>query len=137
MKKNAEKILNNHAIRITADRLLVLETLMNKGRDFSLADIEAELDTVDRSTIYRTLELFVKADIIHGIDDGSGYKKYYVCTCHNGEHHFNHVHFVCTNCQKTFCLQDVPLPSLNLPEGFEVGQMTTIVKGICPNCRAI
>ena len=37
------------------------------------------LDTVDKSTIYRTITLFLAHHLIHGIDDGTGSLKYAVC----------------------------------------------------------
>lgn len=45
-------------IRPTALRLLILRTMAGFDRAFSLADLEEELDTVDKSTLFRTLTLF-------------------------------------------------------------------------------
>jgi Fur family ferric uptake transcriptional regulator len=39
---------------------------------FSLTDLETELETVNKSTIFRTLSLFHENLLIHSIDDGSG-----------------------------------------------------------------
>ena len=41
-------------IRPTALRLLILRTMAGFDRAFSLADLEEELDTVDKSTLFRT-----------------------------------------------------------------------------------
>lgn len=45
-------------IRPTALRVLILRTMAGFDRAFSLADLEEELDTVDKSTLFRTLTLF-------------------------------------------------------------------------------
>ena len=45
----------------------------------SVTDLEDKLDTVDKSTIFRTLTLFLSHHLIHGVDDGSGSLKYAVC----------------------------------------------------------
>ena len=66
-------------IKPTAMRLLILRTMMEMRRAVSMADLEEKLDTVDKSTIFRTLTLFLSHHLIHGVDDGSGSLKYAVC----------------------------------------------------------
>ena len=56
----------------TAIRLLVLDAMMQAKQSVSLADLDNMLDTVDKSTIYRTLTLFLGHHLIHSIDDGTG-----------------------------------------------------------------
>ena len=63
-------------IRPTALRVLILRTMAGFDRAFSLADLEEELDTVDKSTLFRTLTLFLAHHLVHGIDDGTGSLKY-------------------------------------------------------------
>ena len=46
-------------IKPTAIRLLILKTMMQHKEAFSLLDLENDLDTVDKSTIYRTITLFL------------------------------------------------------------------------------
>ena len=52
-------------IQPTAIRLLVLRAMMQAGQSVSLADLEDRLDTVDRSSIFRTLTLFLSHHLIH------------------------------------------------------------------------
>ena len=59
-------------IKPTAMRLLILRTMMEMKRAVSVTDLEDKLDTVDKSTIFRTLTLFLSHHLIHGVDDGSG-----------------------------------------------------------------
>ena len=65
-------------IKPTAMRLLILRTMMEMKRAVSVTDLEDKLDTVDKSTIFRTLTLFLSHHLIHGVDDGSGSLKYAV-----------------------------------------------------------
>lgn len=51
-------ILKQREIRPTAIRLLILKAMMRFERAFSLLDLENELDTVDKSTVSRTINLF-------------------------------------------------------------------------------
>ena len=64
--------LGQRDIKPTAMRLLILRAMMQFNRAFSLLDLETYLDTVDKSTLSRTINLFLKHHLIHGIDDGSG-----------------------------------------------------------------
>lgn len=62
-------LLAKRDIQPTAIRILVLCTMMQAGRSVSLLDLETMLDTVDKSTIFRTLTLFLSHHLIHSIDD--------------------------------------------------------------------
>ena len=68
--------LERRDIKPTAIRLLILKNMLEVGRAVSLLDLETLLDTVDKSTISRTIALFLSHHLIHSIDDGSGSLKY-------------------------------------------------------------
>ena len=97
-------------IRPTAIRVLVLRTLLEMKQAMSVSDLEAQLDTVDKSTIFRTLTLFLSHHLIHGVDDGSGTLKYAVCddSCQCAVED-QHMHFCCECCHKTFCARKIIL----------------------------
>ena len=63
--------LEAHDVKPTALRILLLRTMMGHDDAFSLQSLEDELDTVDKSTIYRTITLFLTHHLIHAIDDGT------------------------------------------------------------------
>lgn len=132
-----EEILTKAGIRLTSVRLLVLRTIMEHlhGGAFSLQDVTDCMVTADNSSVFRTLTLFVQKQLLHGIDDGSGMQKYCICSCPGHDHLHGHVHFTCTRCQRTVCLEDVPIPRVPLPEGYEPSDMEFVVKGVCPGCR--
>ncbi len=130
-------MLARRAIQPTAIRLLVLDALVQARQSLSLADLDDRLDTVDKSTIYRTLTLFLGHHLIHSIDDGTGSFKYAVCsddcTCGMGD---LHAHFHCERCNRTFCFTNLPAPLVNLPEGFSIRSINYVLKGLCPECAA-
>ena len=129
--------LERKGIRVTSIRILVMEALMRASRTMSLADLETELETVDKSSIFRTLELFEEHHVVHAIDDGSGSVKYELCEggdeCSISD---MHTHFYCEECHRTFCLKEISVPQVELPEGFHANSINYIVKGICPECSA-
>ena len=71
--------LEKKGVRATSIRIIVLDALMSSSRAMSLSDLETVLDTVDKSSIFRSLEIFEKHHVVHSIDDGTGSIKYEVC----------------------------------------------------------
>ena len=73
---HCEEVLLHHGIRPTAVRMLVLDAMERFSDTFTLADLEEATDGMDRSSIYRTLTLFVRRHLLHLVEDGSGSAKY-------------------------------------------------------------
>jgi len=135
MNAEIEKKLTEHGIRPTAVRNMLVEVLDRCHGPVSAQQIEIELDTVDRSTISRSLALFVETGLLHVIDDGTGIPKYESCPSHH--HHLSeesHAHFHCRNCGATICLESVPVPQSDLPEGYMADKISYIITGLCPKC---
>ena len=135
-KQRCIERLEKKGVRVTSIRMLVLDALMRASRTMSLADLESELETVDKSSIFRTLEVFEANHLVHSIDDGTGSMKYEIC---EGEDSCTvadmHTHFYCEKCHKTYCLKEINAPLVDLPEGFTVHSVNYIIKGICSSCR--
>lgn len=130
-----ENLLSSRGVRPTSNRILVVRHLMEATHPMSLADLELALDTLDKSSIFRVLELLAKKEVIHVIEDGSRSLKYEIC--HSPEHHSisdQHVHFYCEKCRETFCLEDISIPKIETPEGFQIKAVNYVLKGICPGC---
>ena len=125
-------------IKPTEIRLLILKNMMEVGRAVSLLDLETLLDTVDKSTISRTIALFLSHHLIHSIDDGSGSLKYAVCdnSC-NCVVQDLHSHFYCEKCHRTFCLEGTHIPVIDLPKGFALHSINYVLKGVCPECSSL
>lgn len=131
-----EQTLDNVGLRVTAVRLMIWREVRHGFNDaFSLADLEERLPTVDRSTLFRTLALLTEAHLLHEIDDGSGSQKYCVCHLDDTRHCEGHVHLTCRVCHRTFCLSNVRIPPVALPDGFVTEETEYVVKGVCKNCR--
>ena len=127
--------LKHRGIRPTATRLLILRNMMRGDEAVSLPDMERYLPTVDKSTISRTLSLFLLNRLVHVIDDGSGSLKYAVCSddcdCSVED---EHTHFYCTSCHRTFCLKHIAVPVVDLPPGFTLSSINYVLKGLWPEC---
>lgn len=137
--QNPDDILAAALIKPTANRLLVLRALLQSQSPMSLVELEMEIETVDRSSILRVLTLFLRHGLLHKIEDGRGIEKYEIC--HTGCHHHSggyedqHPHFYCERCNRVICFDQMSIPQIELPEGFEVQTVNFMLKGICPDCR--
>lgn len=133
--KETDNKLTMRNIKPTAMRELVLKVLSEQDKAISLAELEQKFDNADKTTLYRTLKTFEENKLIHSIDDGTGSVKYALCKetcqCHPED---LHVHFLCTKCQQTYCLNDISIPSIDLPTNFKLETINMVVKGICSNC---
>ncbi|MDE6513670.1 MAG: transcriptional repressor [Muribaculaceae bacterium] len=131
-----EKILEDAGVRVTANRMLVLRALLAAHAPVSLIELETELQTLERSSISRTLTLFADHDLVHLLEDGRGITKYELCHSHD-HHELNdeHPHFYCEKCHRVFCLDSEVIPQVSVPDGFDVHSVNFMLKGLCRDCR--
>ena len=130
-------ILKNKKLSVTDTRKRIIELFQDNNGAMAHSDIEKKTgDTFDRVTIYRTLQTFVEKGIIHVIPTTDNSVLYALCKdeCSTGHHHDNHVHFICDNCNVTYCLDSVVTPKVTLPQGFKPNLIDVVVTGICKNC---
>lgn len=134
-ENNYTTLLEEHNIKPTANRLIVLRTLDGAGRPMSLTELENKIQTIDKSGIFRTLSLFREQHLVHVIEDGGDGVRYELCHSHDDDVDDDlHVHFYCEQCHQTYCLDHIPVPGIDLPEGFIMSSVNYMVKGICPHC---
>ncbi len=138
MKNNVTVILKQNRLSVTGSRQKILDLFLLSNGALSHAAIEKSTgESFDRVTVYRTLQTFVEKGIIHLIPTTDNSIKYALCKsdCAPGHHHDNHVHFICGECNKTICLDDVNIPAVRLPAGFTPKRSEMVVTGICGDCR--
>ncbi len=87
-----QAVLEDRGYRLTKPRLRLMELLSEKPEGFTAEGVCAELPTVGRATVYRSLRLLLEAGVICKLllpDGGSRY------SLARGEHHH---HTVCVRC---------------------------------------
>ena len=62
---NLEHLLEHHGVKVTANRLLIARALEQAGRPLSLMELEQEIDSIDKSNIFRTLVAFKDVHLVH------------------------------------------------------------------------
>src|SRR5690606_21144977 len=116
------EILRKNQLSVTGSRKTILELFLHSDGAMAHGDIEKQTgEKFDRVTVYRTLQSFMEKGIIHTIPSTDNSIRYALChdNCTGGHHHDNHVHFVCTQCERTICLDSVTIPEVKLPVGFQ------------------
>lgn len=128
--------LEAKGIKPTANRILVMKALKSDSHPQSLSMLERKMVTMDKSSIFRVLTLFLEHDVVHSFEDGRGILNYELCRsdgkCSQSD---NHVHFYCESCQRSFCLDDIHIHDIPLPDGFYAHSLSFVVKGECAECR--
>lgn len=130
-----EELFARHGVKPTANRLLIARALQEAGRPLSMTELETRLETIDKSNVFRTLTAFREAHLVHALEDAGDGVRYELCHSHSKEDDDIHVHFYCTRCHRTYCLEDTPVPPVEVPEGYEAESVSYLVRGICPECR--
>lgn len=133
-----QQLLKRNQLSITDSRSKILELFLQQNGALAHADIEKKSGaSFDRVTVYRTLQTFVEKGIIHTIPTADNSILYALCKdeCTEGHHHDHHVHFVCSKCSNTICLEDITVPDVKLPAGYQATQVAVVVNGVCKDCR--
>ena len=135
-EKSCVSLLEEHGIKPTANRIVVVRALASSMLPQSLAELERRIGTIDKSNIFRALTLFREYHLVHAIEGISDGTKYELCHSHSQEHDDDqHPHFFCEVCQRTYCLDSLEVPDPELPPGFEMHHYNIMIKGICPHCQ--
>lgn len=138
VRRADEQILKDFRLRNTSSRTDILQLFLVHPYALSYSDIEREVaETYDRVTVYRTLKTFLDKGLVHKVLDDGGTLKYALCKehCSTAEHHHEHVHFKCTQCGQTNCLEDAEIPEVRLPRGYKAQGLNLLIQGICPKCQ--
>ena len=131
------RLLEEHGIKPTANRIVVVRALATSMLPQSLAELEQRIGTIDKSNVFRALMLFREHHLVHAIEGSSDGTKYELCHSHDKEHDDDqHPHFYCEVCQHTYCLDGLEVPPVAIPQGFEVRSVNYMIKGVCPHCHS-
>lgn len=135
--QDISRLLRERGARVTPARLRVLALLRTSDRGLSHHDVEQALadDTpVDRVTLYRVLDWLVEQGLAHKVADEQRVFRFSAAERADAPH-AAHAHFVCDDCGKVFCLDDLLPVAPRLPAGFASTQVEFAVHGHCAHCN--
>jgi Fur family ferric uptake transcriptional regulator len=133
-----EDILRAAGHRVTRQRVLILDAVCEAGGHSSLGEIYARVrlqdPSIDRSTLYRTLKLYVDLGLVVSAEPGDGETYYEIAKVH--PHH----HLICRFCGQEQEIEhevvQTMFDQLNEVYGFHADSDHLVIRGICRECRS-
>ncbi len=126
--------LRDQGFKITSPRNQVIENVAARDDNFTAEALAAELDSIGRATVYRTLKLLLDQGLVCRIVLGDG------SVCYRVSHKAHHHHLVCVSCGATedVDLSDVEdvLERVRNASDYDVVGHRLEVYGFCPRCKA-
>ncbi|MFW5851949.1 MAG: Fur family transcriptional regulator [Bacteroidota bacterium] len=127
-------ILNSHNLKRTSCREGIIEVIMNANQALSENEIRERLaGNYDRTTFYRSFKTLNEHKIIHKIVVDNQLVKYALDNTITQKN--EHAHFFCKNCHSVKCMDNVPIPKYQLPDGYSNIKTEVLIKGTCANCK--
>ncbi len=119
---------------MTPQRQLVLDAVRDLGHatpEQICAQVQQSAPAVNITTIYRTLDLLERIDLVRHTHLGHGAPAY-------SEQEHQHVHFVCHRCGEILeaptAMLDELVERLRAESGFELDVSHLALSGTCRNC---
>jgi len=133
MYEKCVKILKDHSIKITSQRLEILKYLNEHHTHPDVEEIYSELKkkhpSLSRTTVYNSLEILKKNKIVQSLTISGSELRYDI---EEGLHH----HFLCKKCGTILDIS-ITCPNMGriLLGGHRVEEVHGYFKGICKNCQ--
>ncbi len=136
---NYEATVRAAGHRVTKQRVMILDAVCEGGGHTTLGQIYARVRvidrSVDRSTIYRSLKLFVDLGLVVSADMGNG-ETYYEIP--KPQHHH---HLVCRQCGRDLEIEHTLLQRMfdqvSQNYGFKADTDHLVLFGVCANCQLL
>jgi Fe2+ or Zn2+ uptake regulation protein len=138
MLENAESLLREHGLQVTAQRLAVLKAvsaLPHATADEIADDVRGRIGSVSRQAVYDALGILVEKGVVRRIQPAGSPARY---EDRVGD---NHHHLVCRSCGRAVDIDcavgDTPCLTVADELGYEIEEAEVIYWGRCPECRAV
>jgi len=133
---SCSSVLKTKGYKLTPQRMVILDILHHTGAHLTADDIylkvKERVPSVNRSTVYRTLELLESLGTVVRSELGTSHVYHH---SEEGHHH----HLVCRNCGRVVdCDERILIPLENqLAEkyGFAADLHHHVIHGICKHCQ--
>ena len=128
-------LLRNRRLKVTEVRSQFLALLLQNEKAVSGHEIQSQLESMDRVTLYRTIRTLLDHGVIHKAMVEGNETYYAICkdACEAGDHKHHHIHFKCTYCGDIHCLEMHDQMNLNLA-GYRIDQWEVQASGVCESC---
>jgi Fur family transcriptional regulator, ferric uptake regulator len=133
------RYLRDQGLPVTQQREAIAELVFGSDEHLSVDDIEKRLreagDRIGKATIYRTLDLLVRSQLVAEHDFGEGFKRYE----HRLSRQPEHEHLICTECGavtefKSREVQEIK-GAVEAEYGFRASRHKLEIYGLCRSCQ--
>lgn len=128
--------LKEKGLKLTPQRRMIVDIIHDNSEHLTAEDIityvQSRMPGVNKSTIYRTLEILEQAGCVFKSESGNHFIYHHA---EEGHHH----HLVCRQCRKTIdCSENLFFPvekSLAEKYGFLANFKHVVISGLCKECK--
>lgn len=128
--------LKKSGLKLTPQRRLIADIIHDAKGHITAGEIikhvQAKMPGVNKSTIYRTLDILEKAGCVYKSEQGDEF-------IYHHDEKAHHHHLMCSRCGKTVeCSEDIFVPLRRLltnKYGFRVDLKHIVMNGICGECK--
>ncbi|NLY44726.1 MAG: transcriptional repressor [Tissierella sp.] len=139
---NYKDSLRNEGYKLTYQREAILNTILENREEHLSCDeiyniVSKDNPEIGIATVYRTLQLFEKLDIVYKLNFDDGFSRYEL-NQGTGDHH--HHHLICLKCGKVMEVKLDLLDSLEKKiendENFAIVDHNVQFYGYCSDCKS-
>lgn len=141
-REDFKKLLKEKGLKVTRQRLVVLEVLAENPQEHLTAEeiyerVKVGNPDIGLATVYRTVQLLLELELIERINLDDGFVRYEIGDTQGREHHRHH-HLICLRCGGVTAFQKDMLEALETGVqaalGFRVTDHEVKLYGICRDC---
>lgn len=130
-----EKLFRDHGLRLTEPRKDIFTILNTSENPLTLGEILKASKLAERTSVYRTLQLFTSLGVVDIIQIGFK-QRYELAEPFKAHHH----HLVCIKCGSLVDLERTPrleklVHKLAATHGYELTAHHVELQGICSHCQ--
>ncbi len=143
MYENFKEILKSHGLKVTNQRVLLLEALSkHKGEHLTPEEIyeivKEEHPEIGLATVYRTIQLLCQLELVEKVVLVDGIVRYEMAERDRDRAHHHH-HIICLDCGNVESFEDDLLENLESAiakkTGFEIVNHEVKFYGYCNKCK--
>ena len=138
LQEGLRRYLRDHSLPVTHQREAIAAAIFHANAHLSVVDIERSLRergvAAGKATVYRTLELLVRAGLVQEHDFGEGFKRYEPLVAEG-----HHEHLICLTCGKVVEFSNDRIERMKQliadQYGFRHHHHRLEIYGVCRDCQ--
>lgn len=132
--KNYTKMLNEHGLKATPQRLVILEIIEKGGHiniDNLYKKVKEKFDSISLATIYKNINAMLEKKVLAEVKLANRKNVYEI------EKH-SHGHLLCNKCDE---VTDIDIKTKTIEEtlskkfNFDIEKTDIVLNGVCHNCK--